>query len=449
MPDRRLVIGLIVLAISARAAAVLVLRSHEVPHSTYEHGEIASNLLAGRGFAVKFLGADGPTSQQAPAYPILVAAAYAMGGVGTPRALLMLELGQAVLGGILVGFVVMLASEVAPGRPRLAILAGMIVAVHPTLVYAATHVQVASLAAMFLAGCLALAYRAGRTGTSLDAVLAGGCLGLLALSDPILGLVAPGMAWAIAIGRGWRQSGRLIGLIGILAGLCVAPWIVRNARVHGEFVPIKSSFGYAFWQGNCALSEGTDKVVRPSVERLLDRQSSSLRDLNSTLWKARHEAGYLDDIALTQVDYRELAAVSEPERSRKLFRRALLDLQAEPGRYARLCLRRIRYFVFFDETNPKARSTIYRASHLGLTVLAALGLLLARPEVRRRVGPTLLTAALIATFHALTIVSARFHLPIEPLMALWTAAGVSRFGSRAPAADEVVSVGVEGRLVDL
>jgi hypothetical protein len=445
MPDRRVVIALIVLAIAARAAAVLVLQSHKVPHSTYEHGEIATNLLAGRGFSVKFLGADGPTSQQAPAYPVLVAAAYAMGGVGTPRALLILELGQALFGGVLVGFVVILSSEVAPGRPRVAILAGLIVAVHPTLVYAATHVQVASMAAMLLAGCLAWAYRAGRTGSGLDAVLAGGCLGLLALSDPILALVAPGMAWAIAIGRDWRRSGRLIGLVGVSAGLCVAPWVVRNARVHGEFVPIKSSFGYAFWQGNCALSEGTDKVVRPSVERTLGRRSGSLRDLNATLWEARHEAGYLDDIALTPADYRELGAVPEPERSRKLFRRALLDLHAEPGRYARLCLRRLRYFVFFDETNPKTRSKIYRASHLGLTILAALGLIFARPEVRRRLGPTLLTAGLIAAFHALTIVSARFHLPIEPLMALWAAAGASRWGSESSGGIDK-GLGVEGRL---
>jgi Dolichyl-phosphate-mannose-protein mannosyltransferase len=431
MPDRRLLIGLIALAILARASAVLVLRSHEVPRSTYEHGEIAGNLLAGRGFSVKFLGADGPTSQQAPAYPFLVAGAYALGGEGTPRALLILELGQALLGGALVGFVAMLAREVAPGRPRLAILACLIAAVHPTLVYSATHVQVASLATTLLAGCLAWAYRAGRTGSSGDAIIGGVFLGLLALSDPILGLVAPGMAWAIAIGQSWRRTVHLIALVGVSAALCVAPWVVRNARVHGEFVPIKSSFGYAFWQGNCSLSEGTDKVVRASVEARLGRQSGSLRDLNATLWEARHEAGYIDDIALTSADYRVLGVASEPERSRILFRRALFELRAQPGRYARLCLRRLRYFVFFDETNPKTRSTIYRAAHLGLTALATLGLILARPEVRRRLGPTLLTAALIATFHALTIVSARFHLPIEPLMALWAASGVSRWGPLA------------------
>ena len=48
---RRLAAGLVLLAIAVRVAAVLVLQSHRVPRSTYEHGEIAANLLAGRGFA--------------------------------------------------------------------------------------------------------------------------------------------------------------------------------------------------------------------------------------------------------------------------------------------------------------------------------------------------------------------------------------------------------------
>ena len=72
--------------------------------------------------------------------------------------------------------------------------------------------------------------------------------------------------------------------------------------VHGEFVAIKSTFGYAFWQGNCSLSEGTDKVVRQSVERVLrrDQNATDIEGLNRTLWEARHEAGYIDDIALSQ-----------------------------------------------------------------------------------------------------------------------------------------------------
>jgi hypothetical protein len=426
MLDRRLMLSLIALAVAARVAAVFVLQSHTVPQSTYEHGEIAANLLAGRGFSVRFLGADGPTSQQAPIYPLVVAAAYATAGVGTPRALLTLELGQAALGGLMVAGVLFLALEAAPRRPRLAAGAGLITAVHPTLVYAATHVQVAPLAACLLVWTLGWAYRTRRTGSDRTALISGALLGLLALTDPILALVAPAMCCAIVAGRdGIRTAFRPLGLVAGVAILVVAPWLARNFSVHGELVWIKSTFGYAFWQGNCALSEGTDKVVRPSVERALAKRGSSLREWNAALWAARHEAGYIDDIALTQADYHELGVLSEPERSRRLFHRALADLRNDAGHYPRLCLRRLQYFVLFDATNPKTRNIVYRASHLALTLLAVSGWIVMGPELRRRLSPTVLAAVLITVFHTLTIVSARFHIPLEPLMALWAAGWTS------------------------
>jgi hypothetical protein len=428
MTDRRWTWGLIALGVAARAAAVLALQSHLVPHSTFEHGEIAANLLEGRGFSIRFLGADGPTSQQAPLYPLLVAAAYAAGGIGMPRALLILELGQALLGGWLVAETIRLARSVAPGREWVAIVAGLAVAVHPTLVYAATHVQVAGLASVLLVATLARAYEAK---SPRDAFVVGLWLAALMLTDPIPGLVAPGLAWAMCRVGCAVPVRRGMALMGLAALLGISPWVVRNAVVHGEFVPIKSTFGYAFWQGNCRESRGTDKVVRDSVETTLGRGSASLRDLNANLWAARHEAGYIDDIALTKADYAILGSASEPERSRILFRRALHDLEGKPGRYLALCLRRLRYFVLFDETNPKTRNRLYRAAHLGLTAFALVGLALAPDEVRRRLGPTVLTVALIAAFHALTIVSARFHLPIEPLLATWGASGLARFAPRS------------------
>ncbi len=443
MPDRRVAWALIVLAVVVRGAAVLVLQSHAVPNSTYEHGEIAENLLNGRGFAVKFLGADGPTSQQAPVYPVLVAACYAIGGIATPRALLILELGQAAVGGLMVAGVLRLTGEIAPGKTWVARAAALIAALHPTLVYAATHVQVAPIAATLLIFTLAEAYKLGRTGSDRVALGTGVWFSLLALTDPILGLAGVGVGWAVLKGRGVRGAIRPLAIAGVVACAGLAPWTWRNYRVHGELVAVKSTFGYAFWQGNCALSEGTDKVVRASVERALSRSRNWLdpAGLNKALWEARHEAGYLDDIALTADDYRALARLSEPARSRLLFQRAIHELRAEPGRYPRLCLRRLRYFVFFDETNPKTRSLIYRAGHLGLSVLAVVGLLLAKPETRRRLVPTLITAILIAAFHALTIVSARFHIPIEPLLAIWAACGLTRWES-ASAADDIDRVGV-------
>lgn len=450
MRTRKMAGIVVALAIGVRVAAVLALRSHEVPNSTYEHGPIAANLLAGRGFSVRFLGAEGPTSQQAPVYPAIVAATYWLGGIETPTALLILELGQALLGGVLAAGVMALARGVAPDRRGVVIAVGLIAALHPTLVYAATHVQIALLAATLLTWVLAWSYRTGRTGMRRDAVATGGLLALLLLTDPILGLVAPGIFWAVRLGRGsWRRSVALAGVVTLTAAIGIAPWIVRNAYVHHELVFIKSTFGYAFWQGNCALSAGTDKVVRASVDRKLQNAGSTPSDWNRALWEARHEAGYLDDIALTKADYEQLGALSEPERSRVLFRRAIADLRVDPARYPRLCLRRLRYFLLFDETNPKTRSLIYRTSHIGLTALAVLGLIVMPGALRRRLPPTLLTAGLITLFHALTIVSARFHIPIEPLMGVWAAGILARLSPRPRVARLSATAGnVEGVRID-
>ncbi len=425
--DRQASALMVVLAVLARASVVLVLASHHTPRSTYEHGEIAANLVAGRGFSMEFLGVFGPTSQQAPIYPLVVAGAYAIAGVETPRSLLILELGQALLGGVMVMGVLALARELFPGRRLAHWLAGGLVALHPTLVYAATHVQVASLAATLLVWTLALASRAGRTGGVGDTVATGVLLGLLALTDPILSLAVVGVGLAIGQGVAFASRPRSVAIRRVLlavgvAAVVISPWLARNAVVHHEFVAIKSTFGYAFWQGNCAQSEGTDKVVRPSVGRILDRPNAgSLSELNQTLWLARHEAGCIDDIALSRADRAILGKVPETERSRVLFRRAWSDLAARPGRYGELCLKRLRYFVLFDETNPKTRLMIYRAPHLGLSLFAMIGLCLAPTGSIRRLAPTLATAAVITLFHTLTIVSARFHIPLEPLMAIWGA----------------------------
>src|SRR4029077_20073317 len=115
----------------------------------------------------------------------------------TPEALLLLEPSQAALVGLLVLGVLRLARLVAPSRRWPAWIAGLMVALHPTLVYAATHVQVAWLGTTLLVWTLALAYQTGATGRDRDAVLTGGLLALLALTDPILALAMAGVVWAI------------------------------------------------------------------------------------------------------------------------------------------------------------------------------------------------------------------------------------------------------------
>ena len=358
--------AIIALAIAARVAAVLVLRNHEVPRSTYEHGEIAANLLAGRGFSMRFLGADGPTSQQAPVYPILVAAAYAIGGVGDAA-------GPAAPG----------AGTMPPGRtPRLGRhaarpgdRAGPLRHGGDGRTDRGRSIRRSSIRRLtsrspdwprrLLVWTLVWAYRTGASGRPSDAAITGAFLGLLALIDPILALATIGITWAVWQGRrGLRESLRLtfrtmtvVARWGSRPGWCATALRPRRIRRHQEHVRLRLLAGQLCPE----RGDGQGPACRRSSRSCgAAKSAKSLSGLNRTLWEARHEAGYIDDIALTRADKHRLGSFSEPERSRILFRRALAELAADPWRYPGSACGGSRYFVLFDETNPKSRLLAYR-----------------------------------------------------------------------------------------
>ncbi len=436
MNGSRRVIGLVLLAAVAlglRIGAVWLLSTDHAERLTYEHGEIAENLLAGKGFSTTFLGVEGRTSQQAPFYPLLLALFYACFGVGSPGAILGVQLLQCVAGTSLVLAVVWLTWSLAADRPLVGWLAGVGAAVYPTHIYMVTHLQVALWATLVLTVLLAVVVSPRWQATRRGAILAGCLAGLLLLIEPILAIAIPvcvAVFWRGEARNGtWRACFQLraLGRAAILAAtalIVILPWLVRNRLVHGEFVFVKSTFGYAFWQGNNEISWGTDKVPKPSAERLRTRHDGTLAGMDRALWQARHETLYIDDILLKPNGYREFAGLSEPQRSRLLGRQAWQFVSRNPARYATLCLQRLRFFLLFDETNPKASNRLYRLATIVGLVLAAIGLLASRRQWRE-LWPTYAIFALVAAFHSLVIVSARFRIPVEPLGMIWAASAIA------------------------
>ncbi|HVX64685.1 MAG TPA: hypothetical protein VHC19_28960, partial [Pirellulales bacterium] len=479
MPRLRRILGLALLALAAfglRLGVVACLAKASPAAVTYEHGEIAENLLAGRGFTVKFLGVEGPTSQQAPFYPALLAGCYWLFGPASTAALLAMQILQCAAGAALALVVVGLAWSLLPERPTLGWVAGYGAALYPAHVYMVTHMQVAIWAALCLTSLVALVASHWRPYSWLKAVLAGLLSGLLLLIDPILAIALPIIAWMfwrseaqvegtprklpLPLGegtsaqsppKGERTTGHSLrvphstfrvspaarclrlALMASVAALVIAPWLWRNYRVHGEWVFVKSTFGYAFWQGNNAASWGTDKIPKRSAETLRNDHDGSLADMHRALWEARHETLYIDDVLLAPGGYREFTGLTEPERSRLLFSRSWDFVRRHPQRYLRLCARRLRYFLLFDETNPKAANRIYRASTAVWLALAMIGSLALRGRWRR-LAPTWAIFGAVALFHSLTIVSARFRIPIEPLSFVWAA------GAVAPLVDRLIIV---------
>jgi len=426
------------LAFGLRLAAVFLLHTEHAAPVSFEHGEIAGNLLAGRGFSVRFLGCEGPTSQQAPLYPLMLAGLFSVFGVESPAALVAMQLLQCVAGTLLVLCVVKLTQSVLPDRPWVAWTAGFGAALFPTHVYAVTHLQVCLWVALLLTWLVVASVTHSGNAKAHVTVGVGLLSGFLLLFEPIMAIpVGVIGAWSLLfqadkpVGGG---SSRLpaFGLLqrlrwlGVFAGICalvVTPWIYRNWRVHDEFVFVKSTFGYALWQGNNPSSWGTDKVPKPTVEAIRRGHDGSLAAMNRALWEARHETIYIDDLLLKPNGYAGLAGLSEVERSRELGRRATAFIAAHPASYAKLCIRRLRYFLLWDETNPKAAHPLYRVTSAAWLLLTGLGLVV-WPRRDRRLGLLLAVCLGVTLFHTLTITSARFRVPIEPLTFSWTAYGL-------------------------
>lgn len=418
-------------AVVVRVAAIFVLDAYDGAY-TYEHGEIAENLLEGRGFRVTFLGVEGLTSQQAPLYPAFLAAVYWAFGVGTDAAHLAMQLMQSLAGAAIVPCVFFLTRSLTHGASELhrAVIpwvAAVGAAVYPTHVYMVTHLQVVVWAAFVLAWLAAECF-SRNAGSWGKAVRLGVLSGVLLLIDPILALALPFLAIAF-----WLRARRQIGdsnsqaawpilrpaVMALVAAGVVSPWVVRNYHVHGEFVFVKSTFGYAFWQGNNPDSWGTDKIPKPLDER---PEGNTLADQNRWLAAARSETLYIDDVLLTEADYAAFAQLSELERSRALGDRARGFIAEQPDAYFALCLRRLRYFFWLDDTNPKAGHPLYIISTTFWLTLLALGLFSLRPG-ERVAWLTLAIVLAVGLFHAATISSARFRLPIEVFTFPWCAAG--------------------------
>ncbi|MCA9102137.1 MAG: hypothetical protein KDA63_13330 [Planctomycetales bacterium] len=418
-------------ALLLRVAVVVILAGAATQPGTYEHGEIAKNLLAGRGFSVWFLGSEGPTSQQAPLYPLLLAGAYWMFGVDSTAALLAVQLLQCIAGVVTVYALMRLAWALLPEARALGWVAGVALAVHPAHLYAVAHIQVVTWATMLLTMLLAVTAEPHVTSpVGRRAAIAGLLAGLMLLVEPILALAIPFAAWMLF--RSYFQSPLVLPLrhrlsgVAAMAVVCAAvltPWLVRNWWVHGEPVFVKSTFGYAFWQGNNPSSYGTDKIPKPSVETLRRAHDATLTSTHQALNEARHETVYIDDLTLRPGGYVGLIGLSEPERSRVLARRAWHFITSHPADYGRLCLARLRYFFLFDETNPKAAHWVYRATTVVWLITLVVGLWGWRGWWRP-LWPLFGILVAVATFHVLTITSARFRMPLEPFSLIWCAGAV-------------------------
>ena len=257
---------------------------------------------------------------------------------------------------------------------------------------------------LMLAWSAAPGWAGGRTAGPLsDAAAAGAGVG-----GSVVPAVSPRRArWAAGAGR----AGALVAG----AVLVLAPVVMRNGLVGGDFLPTTFQGGVNFYIGNNPRADGTYRPIVPGKQT-------------------------------PELERREPARIAEQELGRRLgaaevsrywLDRALAWARSHPGDFARLTMRKVGLFWSWyewpdavDYYDLRGQSPVYRLPLLefgGVTLLAALGLGFLRGGRARRLAPALVFAGAWMVSTVVFFLFARYRLPAVPALLLLAALPVAGF----------------------
>jgi 4-amino-4-deoxy-L-arabinose transferase-like glycosyltransferase len=235
-----------IFAIALRLVAAFAFGGFANPER-WEYDDIARAIVAGQGFTYQFHGIT-YFSYAPPLYSWLSVASYWLTGSLTPLMLVQVCVGAAlaVASGAIAGRIF--------GSEKAALAAGLLVALHPGLIiYSATKAHPMTWDALFFSLAALQFLRLRERPGFRRALQLGLIVGIGTLSRTTIVIFLPiGALWLLwASGRvAWPLLVRQVLIAGVVATACLAPWTIRNYRVHDAFVFVVSTDGDVFWRGN-------------------------------------------------------------------------------------------------------------------------------------------------------------------------------------------------------
>ena len=334
---------------------------------------VAENVRQGRGLVLD-------TELQvarAPVYPLLLAASQGL----FPHSLVPIRLAQAVVSAVTCLLVFYLGRAVFGQAAGL--WAGAMAAVYPFFVFYTGLVLSETLFIALLVLLVMLEWRVLSHSSPWAAAATGVVAGLAALTRPSA-LLLPLLALPLLFVGTPRKGRRAVCVALLLLGLAavMAPWVWRNYRVTGRFVPTTLQVGASLYESNSPGADGG-----PAMDR--------------TKWPP------------------EARGLSEYDRNQYLFKQAVAFIRSDWPRFGRLCLHRCKRFWnllpnYSDYRRP-GYAMLSLASYGPVLVLGCIGLVL---SLRRGRATLLLLLPVVyfACLHAVFVGSTRYRTPIMPMI---------------------------------
>jgi hypothetical protein len=387
--DRPLVV-LVALGIALRFAYAFLLAQRGYQNAGSEAWQVAVHLAHGQGFAGAYKFGDLPTAHVLPIPPLFVAGIYAIFGVASwPSEMLLLSGATAVA---VVSFLLFNQAFAILGTPRPARLLALaaLLCCNPFISQEVIDFRVwdGGLASALSGACLLLLLKTGQRHRvavrSLAALVATNAL--LFFVNPILGVAAylcTGLLMVTRLSPVRFAQGAGIAVLAL--ALLIVPWTLRNERVMGKAIPLRSNAGLelavSMYPG---AEQPTDQPAVRFADRLRAVHPQNGRGAFDAMMRAGGEVPY----------FAELGA------------RSSAWIAARPGDAANVALGHVRQMLVpppwlfnISSTNQKAsvvKSLLTCAAHLAGLLGIALALVRRRPAwifVALLVAvPTLLTS---------------------------------------------------------
>ena len=340
-----------------------------------------------------------PTSFRAPGFPCLLAGVYWITGVNN---FLAARLVQCLIGAALALVVFALARRLADDSS--ALVAAFLVALYPNVLYYTIHFSSEPLFTLLLTITVLVLLDAVEHHRLACYGGAGLALGLAALTRPIGLYFAPLFALAVVWSsrREWRHVLSGLTLFAIGMAMVIAPWSVRNYRVHDRWLLLVSNGGSTFWGSNNAivLTDRTEQGGWITTNRMPD-QKKLVREQANEVDKDRLEWEFGKQFLL-----------------------------GHPGEIPRMLWYKLRemWTPVGHTPNQKFNWIIGLSYGVALPFIIVGGWLFVRRPGRTTLQLWILVAPIVGTVLSALVFygSARFRSTIEPLLLILAAVALTR-----------------------
>lgn len=354
---------------------------------TWTYIAIADNILSGRGYTI----GGHATVLVTPVYPIFLAGLFLVSN----HNLLLVQLFQAFLGTVAVLIVYLMARNFA--QPKAAFWAGVIVAIHPWLIYWTGFILTETLFVFLLASSVLFFTRMMRTPSLRIGVVVGVTFGLASLCRPLALLIfVTLLIMSPCLFPKLKPAWPRIAVATLTLLLVMSPWIIRNYLLFDAFIPTSLEKGFSFYVGNnpaASLVYGgpapnapPTSYLPPGIDAMTDSQADS----------------YLQTLAL-QFIYQN------------------------PVRFIELSISRL--YLFWSPIYPTyslLHDIINCIVYLPLYIAAIVGLAELKSRNRPLFWVFLVLLVVPTVVQSVTIVDLdqRFRLPLQPFLAILAAYGL-------------------------